>query len=221
MDKINQDLANIHRWALENGLCLNPLKSKCLLIHKRTLSPVIEHEILINNQQIEIVKSAKNLGLIFNNNLTWSNHVNSLVAQTYVKLRTLWSTQFFTPLKIRILLAKTYLIPGLTYGCELFAECDSTSNRKLNVLFNNITRYVYGLRKREHISSYTKRLYEVSLDNLLKIRVLIFLHKIIYTKQPPYLFEHLRFTTSPRGRNLVIPMHRTFIVLYKCSSSFD
>ena len=73
---------------------------------------------MINNEQIEIVKSSKNLGIVLNNNLTWSHHINALVGQVYVKLRTLWSVQYFTPLNIRLLLAKTYLIPSLTYGCE-------------------------------------------------------------------------------------------------------
>ncbi|XP_065358619.1 uncharacterized protein LOC135952544 [Calliphora vicina] len=159
-------------WAMKNGLCLNPQKSKCLLIHNKTLKPNIENDIRINNEKIAIVQSAKNLGLVFNNNLSWSNHIQSLVSQTYLKLRTLWITQFYTPLRIRILIAKTYLIPGLIYGCELFANCDS---------------------------------------NLLKIRVLIFLHKIIYTQQPEYLFRLLRFGRSPRGKNIIIPHHRKLV----------
>ena len=82
----------------------------------------------------------------FNCNLTWDDHINSLVGLTYIKLRALWSTQLYISLKTRILIAKTYLIPCLLYGCELFGNCDSSSKRKLNVLFNNIARYVCNLR---------------------------------------------------------------------------
>ena len=55
--------------------------------------------------------ATRNLGIIFNSNLTWNDHINSLVEQTYIKLRTLWSIQLYIPLKIRILIAKIYLIP--------------------------------------------------------------------------------------------------------------
>ena len=49
---------------------------------------------------------------VFNSNLAWDDHKNSLVAQTYIKLRALCHTQLAIPLNTRILIAKTYLIPG-------------------------------------------------------------------------------------------------------------
>lgn len=211
IDRLNADLNRIHKWATANGLFLNPLKSKCLLIHKRTISPVIEHDILINNQKIVIVPTVKNLGLVFNSTLTWTSHVNSLVAQSYLKLRSLWATQSFTPLNVRLLLAKTYIVPGLLYGCELFANCDSTSKHRLDVIYNNVVRYVYGLRRYTHTSSFSRNIYGVSFENLIKIRVLLFIHKIIYTQRPKYLFDKIRFARSSRGKKLIIPRHRTLV----------
>lgn len=211
IEKLNHDLNSVYRWATTNGLCLNPQKSKCLVIRKNSINPVISDGILLDNQNIEIVNSAKNLGIHFNSSLTWNNHINALVGQTYMKLRTLWSTQFFTPLKIRILLAKTYLIPGLIFGCELFSSCDAESRRKLNVLYNNIIRYVHGLKRYDHISPYSNSLYGVPFDSLLKIKTLILLHKTIYTRKPLYLFNELRFARSARGKQIIIKKHRYLV----------
>lgn len=211
VDKLNYDLENIYCWATANFLTINPQKSKCLCIHKKTLRPLVETNIVINSGRIEIVRTAKNLGLVFNNNLTWTDHVNTLVVKIYIKLRTLWSVQYFTPLNVRILLAKAYLIPSLTYGCELFCNCDSASRKKLEVLYNNIVRYVYGLRKRDHISSYSKNLFGVSFENLLRIRVLIFLHRLIYTGKPKYLYENIRFSKSRRGNRIILPQFRSLV----------
>lgn len=215
LDKLNHDLKSIYCWATANGLCLNPQKSKCIIIRRRSVSPLIineiSNEISINDQRIEVVDAAKNLGIIFNSSLTWSNHVNSLVRQTYVKLRSLWSTQFLIPIKTRTMLAKTYLIPGLTYGCELFSKCDSESQRKLNVLYNNIIRYVHGLRRFDHISSFSNSLYGVSFESCLKIKTLTLLHKIVYTAKPQYLFNQIRLGRSPRGKCLIIPKHKCLV----------
>ena len=41
----------------------------------RTLSPL-----QINNTTIEIVHNVKNLGVIFNNSLNWSNHIKCYIA---------------------------------------------------------------------------------------------------------------------------------------------
>lgn len=211
VEKLNHDLKNIHYWASANGLSINPRKSKCLLIHKKTIKPILDTNIVINNEKIEIARKAKNLGVVFNSNLTWSDHVNTLVVQMYIKLRTLWSVQYFTPLRVRVLLAKAYLVPSLTYGCELFSQSDSISRKKLEVLYNNIIRYVYGLGKREHISSYSTDLFGVSFEHFLKIRVLIFLHRLIYTGTPKYLFENIRFCKSVRGKRIVLPKFRCLV----------
>ena len=83
-------------------------------------------------------------------------------------LRTLCATQKFTPFKIRMLLAKSFLLPTLLYGCELYANCDSSDKSKLNKIFNNITRYVFCLRKFDHVSCIF-----LSFDELLKFRVIV------------------------------------------------
>lgn len=209
IDKINIDLSKIQVWAKGNGLYLNPLKSKCLVISKKSVKPVVLNDLLINGQKICIVPTSKNLGIIFNSTLTWSNHINSIVAQAYIKLRSLWATQSFTPLNIRLLLAKSYVIPALLYGCELFASCDSVSKRRLNVVFNNIVRYVYGLKKYTSISTLSKTIYGVCFDSFLKIRVLLFVHKIIYSGKPEYIYDKFRFARSRRGKKLIIPSHQT------------
>lgn len=171
------------------------------------MKQTFEPELFVNNQKIKIVKTAKNLGITFNHTLTWSDHILSATGKTYSMIRTLRHTQYFTPINIRLLLAKTYLMPNLLYGCELFANTDSTSLGKLNGAYNAVVRYVYGLRKYDHISSFTGKLYGVSFINLLNIRALILLHKIIYTHEPPYLFNRIIFTRSNRSQNL-IPVRR-------------
>ena len=127
---------------------------------------------------------------------------------TYIKLCALCSPQLYIPLITRILIAKTYLIPCLLYGCELFGNCDSSSKRKLNVVFNNIARYVYNVRRYDHISVAAMNLYEMTFDNLLNIRVLLFLHRIVNKRILTYLHDRLCFVQSPRSRNIVGARHR-------------
>lgn len=207
INKLNEDLRRIHNWASENCLCINPSKSKCLVIRPKQMNQVFEPDLFVDSQRIEIVTTAKNLGVTFNKTLTWSDHILSATGKTYSMLRTLRHTQYFTPINIRLLLAKTYLMPNLLYGCELFASTDCTSLGKLNGAYNAVVRYVYGLRKYDHISSFTNKLYGVTFLNLLNIRALILLHKIIYTHEPPYLFNRIIFTRSNRSNNL-IPVRR-------------
>lgn len=200
--KINYDLDSIKEWASANGLCINARKSKAMLIGKIDSLTTVLQPILIGNSVIVIDETAKNLGVIFNKKLDWSNHINAVCGRTYAMLRNLWMSHYYTPLNIRMLLAKTYLLPTLLYGCELFASCDTLSMKRLNVTYNNIARYVFGRSRRSRISQYSRQICNISFDSLLKIRTLLFFHKVIYTKQPEYLHNRIIFSRSDRGNKI-------------------
>lgn len=182
-----------------------------MIIGRRSIETTFFPKLSLNGTTIEYVDTAKNLGIIFNRTLTWNNHISSKIGKVYGMLRSLWITQYFTPLRIRTLIAKTYLIPTLLYGCELFATSDAESNRRLNVIFNNIARYIYGLKRTDHVSQYSKQIFSVCLNNFLKYKSLILLHKIVYTKKPGYLFNKLRFTRSNRSNNIIQIKHSYLI----------
>ena len=138
----------------------------------------------MNDDKIEIVHATSNLGIIFNSNLTWDNHINSLVEQTYIKLRALWSTQLYIPLKTRILIAKTYLIPCLLYGI-----CYSSSKHKLNVLYNNNMFIIW-----EDMLIYLWQLRAFAQWPLLVFWIFVYFNfRIVYKRIPTYLFDRLRF----------------------------
>ena len=131
--------------------------------------------------------------------MTWDTHVNSAMGKVYGMLRALRPTQQCLPIHTKMLIAKTCLIPTLLYGCEIFANLDESCYVRLNVTFNNIARYVFNKGRRERISSYSVQIFDLSLKNYLKVRVLIQLHKIVHLREPSYLFEKLRFC-DPRAQ---------------------
>jgi len=206
---LNDELQRVDSWSKANKLQINPKKSKCLLIYNKHIDPSSLPTITIDHSIIEYVDKAKNLGIMFNTTLSWNNQINIAVGKVNGMLRCLWSTQYYTPLEIRLLIAQTYLIPVLLYGCELFANSDAIHSQKLKVCYNNIARYIFKLKRRDHVSEYAYKINNISFDNLLKAKVLLLLHKIIFSQEPDYLFERLRFTLSPRNNNIVLERHTT------------
>ena len=195
-------------WVLANNLTINPHKSQCLVVCRTTIDTKTLSPILINGRVIQFTSTAKNFGITLNNTLTWHNHMLGVIGKVYGMLRTLWAQQSCKSFKMRIMLwIYAFLAPTLLYGCELFANCDAFHKQKLRVLFNNIARYVYKRRRFDSISIFSKQLFGLSFDNLLKFRMLSFLHKIIYSECPVYLFERLRFARSNRGQLLIPPRH--------------
>jgi len=57
----------------------------------------------------------------------------------YAILRNLYLTKDFLPTKIKETMAKMCLIPVLFYGLEVFSDCSSVGQRKLQVAVDIIT----------------------------------------------------------------------------------
>ena len=80
------ELSKLYNWLLVNKLTLNISKTHFMVFHraKHTNYKLI---IEINKVVIEQVKHTKNLGIIFDDNLDWSDHIsyiNSKIAKGWV-----------------------------------------------------------------------------------------------------------------------------------------
>ena len=77
---LNQDLLNINNWLIANKLTLNRTKTEFMLIGSRqklnSLSVLPDLE--INGTQLNRVDFTKSLGVLIDENLTWSNHINAI-----------------------------------------------------------------------------------------------------------------------------------------------
>ena len=80
LSSLNQDLSNINRWLIANKLTLNMTKTEIMLIGSRqklnSLSalPALE----INRTQLNRVNFTKSFGVLIDEDLTWSNHINAI-----------------------------------------------------------------------------------------------------------------------------------------------
>ena len=90
-----------------------PKKSAVLIIGQPKTFMTYLPPIHLNNVNIILVESVLNLRLIPNKQLNWSDHIKANSGKTFAMFRNLWMTQYFTPIHVRMLLAKTYLLQTL------------------------------------------------------------------------------------------------------------
>ena len=81
-----QNIADhIKQWSEENRLKLHPDKCKELRI-SFSKDPVVLDQVILNGKEVEIVESAKLLGVIISNNLTWHAHIKEVVKKASKRL---------------------------------------------------------------------------------------------------------------------------------------
>lgn len=206
IDNINKDLQNLLTWANANGLRINSNKSKCVVISRRPLDVSTVPAVSMGADVIKFEDKVLNLGIVMNSKLKWNDHIAKTTQTIYFGLRCLWNAAKLFPIKTKMDLVKSLLVPHLIYFDVIVGELDSRNFSTLERAFNSMVRFVYGLRKYDHISHVSKNIFGVGLREYLQCRRLMFMYNVIKTKKPPYLFEELTFLQSRRLRlNMVIP----------------
>ncbi|XP_055714971.1 uncharacterized protein LOC129809180 [Phlebotomus papatasi] len=203
-DAVNDDLERISHWADNNGPVLNARKSQALLVHSRGRNP-ISFPLFLSDEEIPLSSKVKNLGVIFNDTLIWSDHVAEICRKVFLTLRTLRRYQTFTPRETRLLLVRTLIVPFFTYGCELFFRAHAEDHSRLRLAFNSCLRYVFGLRKYDHVSAYGDSILGLPLPGYLDTRVVDFISRILSTGRPRYLTELVVAGSSSRSSCLRVP----------------
>ncbi|GAB0090586.1 hypothetical protein DMENIID0001_053240 [Sergentomyia squamirostris] len=204
VEALNDDLGRISQWSLENGLRLNPKKSQALIIHSRFRSPSTS-PVFLQDEIIPFSDNVKNLGVIFNSTLTWSDHFSQVSRRVYLGLRTLRRLQSYTPTETRLLLVRALLIPHLTYGMELFFGATQDSLHKLTMVFNSLLRYVYGLRRYDHVSAVSGNILGIPFEEYLRSRAVDFISHLLRSCRPDYLVRLIECGRSDRSSCLLVP----------------
>jgi hypothetical protein len=102
---------------------------------------------------------------------------------------------------VRSLIVPIFLYSDVVY----FPSLTGAEFRRLELAFNACTWYVYGLRRFDHISEFSRGILCCTLFEYLELRLAGFIHKIVIVGAPDYLNSRLVFGRSPRHRFLVIP----------------
>ena len=105
----------------------------------------------------------------------------------------------------------------LDYCSVVYLDVTDELQKRLQKLQNARVRYVCGVRKREHITPYRKKLDWLDIERKRSYFIIVQKYKACCMRQPPYLaelFEKNQSRTSGRvPKELLIPGSRTDVGL--------
>lgn len=214
---INTTLGNISRWLRNNNLVVNVSKTKAMTFGSpcRLNSGI---NIQVNGVAVDFVDRINCLGVVLDAKLDFSLHIDALYPKVINMLRKLHSTDFYLPLFVKRNLAHSMLFSVISYCIEVISGTTHEYLMKLEKLFNIIVRYVYNLRRFDHISAHAVLFLGVSFSTFVKQRVVSFLYKCICLNLPGFQRDRLVFSRSTRNTQIIFPhfstslYERSFIV---------
>lgn len=210
LDLLNKDLAAINTWANSFGLLVNPHKSKAIILGSRQMLQKIDNStlppIVYNGTHIPFSSNVTNLGVIFSSDLSWERHINFISKKMYYTFHSLNLLKNFLPIKTKITLVQTLILPILDYADTCFLDATEVLLNKLERLLNSCIRFIFGLRKYDHVSAFRAQLKWLPIRFRRNSHILCLLFSILHNPAAPnYLrdrFSYLHSSESPCRSNL-------------------
>ena len=195
IDKINSDLNDISQYSRKNCLNLNEAKSKYIIIASRPnlkkLKTMSLKDIKLNDKVIERVYEAKNLGITFDESLSWTRHVNLSVAKAYGKLNHAYRFKKFLSTEAKWRLCETYILSQFNYGDVILQNMTNILKNKIQKVQNRCMRFTESLRKYDHITATRKKMNILEMSNRRLLHGLTLMFKIMNNIAPKYLCDRI------------------------------
>ena len=203
----------------QNRLQLNADKTELIWIGpKQSLSKVNINTIQLWEFDIKVSISARNLGVVFDSQMTLGPHVSNVVRSCFYQLRQIRTIHSSLTKDA----AKTLVI---AFVCSILDYCNSLNSglsvhmqTRLQSVFNAAARLVSGRHKFDHITDVLRDLHWLRVPQRCQYKLASITRSCLQGRGPSYLSESLTLVSSTsnmshlrsaKHQDLLVPRSRT------------
>ena len=142
--QIQQALNYIEEWCATWGFRVSVTKTTFVLFHKGKQKPI---NLLFNGNKLAKSNSAKFLGVIFDQSLSWKDHINYVIGRCQKRinvLKLLSGSKWGADKETMVTLYKTLIRSVLDYGCPVYNTASKSLKKKLDVIQSQALRLCSG-----------------------------------------------------------------------------
>jgi exonuclease III len=198
---------NVSTWMSANLLSLNQSKTEFLLIGlPKQLSKISDPTLLMpSNVTITPTDSARNLGVIFDSSLTFSDHISSVSKSCFQSIRDLRRIRNTLDHSTAQTIATSLIHSKVDYCNSLFLNLPRCQLDRLQLILNSAARAVSKTPRFSHISPILKSLHWLKIDQRIQYKVLSLTYKTLQSQKPSYLYNllNLQANTSTRSSTVI------------------
>ena len=189
LSALESTISAVSSWMSANFLSLNPSKTEFLLIGNRSqLSKATDLVLSMpNKSSILPVTSARNLGVIFDSELSFSQHIASLSKSCFCHIRNLRKIRSSIDLPTATTIAVSLIHSKLDYCNSLFLNLPNTQLDKLQSILNSAARAITSTSKYSHITPILKSLHWLKITERIQYKILSLTYSALQFNQPSYL----------------------------------
>ncbi len=211
--RISGCLADILAWMTEHHLQLNLAKTELLVF---PATPTLQHDFTIQLGSSTITPSAsvRNLGVIFDDQLTFKEHIAKTARSCRFALHNIRKIRPFLTEHAAQHLVQALVISRLDYCNALLAGLPSNTIKPLQMIQNAAARLVFNKPKRAHVTPLFVSLHWLPVAARIKFKTLMIAYRTTTGSAPSYFHSLLQIYIPSRSlrsaseRRLVVPSQR-------------
>ena len=191
--KANNVLDKIQTYCNDNFLNLNAGKTKYMFIGSKPgikkLETVKINDLKIDGTILERVKLSKNLGVTFDEVLSWVKHINLNISKAVGSFINLSRFKRFLNEKSKILLCESIVLSRFNYCDAVYMNIDNFVQRKIQRVQDMCCRFIFDTKKSDHCdySEMRKNIGWLSMKQRRDLHCFTMMYKILHGLAPNYL----------------------------------
>ena len=193
MTKANNVLDKINTYCNDNFLNLNAGKTKYMFLGSRPAIKKLEsislNDLKIDGTVLERVKIAKNLGITFDELLTWTKHINLNISKAVGSFINLSRFKRFLNAKSKSLLCESIILSRFNYCDAVYLNIDLYLQKKIQKIQDMCCRFIFDKKRSDHCDYQVMRnqLGWLSMNQRREIHCMTMMYKILHGLAPNYL----------------------------------
>ena len=200
IQRVHRCIKAVRKFLLDNKSKVNDDKTVLMLIGTPYWLSYLDFDsIQVGEATIKAVDSTINLGIKFDKEMDFEDHIKSVCRKGYFHIKNLFYLGRFLDESHRNTVAHCFVTSLLDYGNSLFMGLPNKLIKKLQMLQNAAVRTVVKKRKFDHISEdRVKKLHWLPVEARIKFKIALLTWKCLNQGQPEYLKDLLTARTNTR-----------------------
>jgi hypothetical protein len=167
----------LNQWFINNKLSLNLTKTCSMVIPSKYQDYI---KIVVDGIEIEKVSNCKYLGIVLDNKLKWTEHINLIYKKLIKFISIFYKIRNKLPDKLLKNIYFAFVYPHILYGIEIYANTCSSYLDKLSKLNNKILRILQNKPLSTPIYELYVNYNTLPLHDLQSQQILILVHKFLF-----------------------------------------
>ena len=192
-------ISAICRWMDLNELKLNHDKTEVMLIHSKHLPSPSFQSLCFGDESVAASLSARSLGVIFDEHMSFHAHVSSICRSSFYHLRNLSRIRKYFTKESAEVAVHAFVTSKLDYCNALLYDLPKYQLQRLHYVQNTAARVVLQVGKFQHITPVLCELHWLPIQYRIIFKILLLVYKSLNGTSPSYLAQKLHYRSHTRS----------------------